>query len=166
MNKIFIISLLCAVFMGVSSRAQTQDTSASSSDSLHFGTIEGKVVGDIIGDTLSGCLIHLYAIIRCNGCYNSPDSIKWMDTTRTDSNGRFRFNHMPLGRYNIYADCYGFGMVRLYYDLKRNNKDTIVFRLIPGESPPDARRPLVDPHDVNGTVRTWTKDEIDHLPKP
>jgi hypothetical protein len=180
MNKLITLSLLCAVFIGVSVCAQKDDTYLYAQDTISYttaqgtkykttnmyGKIEGSVIDGITSMPLTDVTINVLSDkwLKNHKKYSRP-----IKSIRVENDGNFRIDSLLGGRY-----CVQFAADDTTYNvttftnvnilrgliLTMNNKK--LFRKAENDSCIDYA-PMID-REETGTIRCWSKDEINKLP--
>ena len=154
MKKLLCLSLLCAVFMGVSARAQTRDTSTLSKDTIKYGSIRGIVVSKTNNEPLPGAVVTLL-----DTKYNA----------NTDLDGRYFINKVPVGKYIISVRMMGFFPKTLHCTVKSNKE---IFLRVRMKGKPEIgdgviitkpKQPMIDRANT-GSSRKINAEEINKIP--
>ena len=153
MKKLLCLSLLCAVFMSVSARAQTQDAAATSRDGTRYGYIDGVVLDDDTKEPLPGALVILRGL---------------RDTIQTNLDGKFIIRDIIPGKYKLIIKMMGFETFKtknIIIETAKRTKIEIKLRtkIEANNSGLGCPRSMVEPSQT-GSVRVWTEDDIKRIP--
>jgi hypothetical protein len=153
MSKNFTISLLCAVLMGVTARAQTRDTTASLRDTMKYGSIEGIVFEAVSKEPLPGATVTIL---------NSKMGVM------TDLDGRYRILRAAAGRQSLRAVFFGFKQLTVADRIILPETTNVID--ISMQPPPDTGGSgmhwdgmMLCP-DRTSSVHYWSGDELRKIP--
>jgi hypothetical protein len=158
MKKLIALSLLCAAFMGVPARAQTQDTIAGRTHGDQYGSIGGYVFDSTSMKGVSS------AKIRITGTNLWPTIIE----TDTDRNGRYLVKSVSVGERVVYVRRAGYRSKGTLCRVESGDTAIVHFRLKPrprGEKEVFIGHPrsMID-YSNTGTTHTWSEEEINRTP--
>jgi hypothetical protein len=181
MDKLIALSLLCAVFMGVSARAQTQDRSGIQRDTVKrtsavgkkavtnegCGKLEGKVTDGHTGVPISAVTINL---LSDKWVKDHNKHARAIAMAVPDSTGLYQVDGIPAGVYCAQIACADTGYQAYTYTnvkIRRSLITTVDFRLSRKKDLPPGLGPIygsmVHP-DETSTIRRWSEEEINKLP--
>ena len=147
-QSVFILSFIVLVTLGIT--AQEQDTSLVRENAAEDGCIKGTVFDLRTKEPLPGVKI---IILNSN------------DTNQTDIDGKFIINEVPTGdtiNIQVTMGCYELKRVTAKIDKKKHSKNLSIF-MKPSNKAAHYGRSMIY-LEQTGSVRIWTKEEINKLP--